>query len=121
MRSAGTTPNLSIKKSPPVSLRVGELLVKEGFVQPADLNDALKAQRNGPRDAQMPIGTLMVQKNLINAQQLQILLDHPDLRKHLGNLLVGNKMITHRELENALELKKSNEHLGQILVRKGEA
>ncbi len=81
MQPVRPVPKISAKKSSTFFLRVGELLVKEGFVQPADLVRALEIQKKGSEEAQMPIGTLMVQKNLISAEQLDTLLNHPDLRK----------------------------------------
>ncbi len=88
MRPVKPIPKLTAKKGSPISLRVGELLVKEGFIKHADLSSALKAQQNGAIDGQLPIGNLMVQKKLISQEQLRILANHPDLRKNLGTLLL---------------------------------
>ena len=112
-------PKLSAKKSSPMNLRVGELLVKEGFIQAADRNRALDIQRQGAEDAQLPIGMLMVKRKLIRQEQLQILLNHPDLRKKLGTLLLEKKVINRRELDAALKLKTPGEYLGQVMVRRG--
>ena len=112
-------PKLSAKKSSPMSLRVGELLVKEGFIQTTHLNRALEIQRQGVEEAQLPIGTLMVKKNLISQEQLRTLLNHPDLRKRLGTLMLEKKVTDQQELEAALKLKAPGELLGQIMVRRG--
>jgi type II secretory ATPase GspE/PulE/Tfp pilus assembly ATPase PilB-like protein len=119
MQSVRPIPKLSSKKASPISLRVGELLVKEGFIRPDDLNSALQIQQQGSEEAHLPVGTLMVRKNLINEGQLEVLLNHPDLRKNLGTLLLEKKIVSHQELETALRLKQPNEYLGQVLVRRG--
>lgn len=118
MQPVRPIPKLSTKKSSTFSLRVGELLVKEGFIQPADLIRALENQKKGTEEAQMPVGTLMVQKNLISEEQLETLLNHPDLRKNLGTLLLERKIVSQEELETTLRLKRPNEFLGQVLIRR---
>jgi type IV pilus assembly protein PilB len=106
------------KKRGPFSLRVGELLIKEGLIQSADLTKALEIQKGVVEEAQLPIGTLMVQKKLINEEQLETLLKHPDLRKNLGTLVLEKKIVNAPELDTALRLKQPRELLGQVLVRR---
>ena len=108
---------LQTKRRGPFSLRMGELLIKEGFIQPADLTKALEIQKDGANVSQLPIGALMVQNNLISEDQLESLLKHPDLRKNLGALVLEKKIIGSHELNTALNLKKPSELLGQVLVR----
>jgi type IV pilus assembly protein PilB len=118
MQQVRPIPKLPAKKSSTFSLRVGELLVKEGFIQPADLVSALEIQKKGAEESQLPVGRLMVQRNLISEQQLETLLNHPDLRKNLGTLLIEKKIVSQQALEAALRLKQPNECLGQVLIRK---
>lgn len=106
------------KRRGPFSSRVGELLIKEGFIQPADLTKALKIQGSGAEESHLPIGTLMVQRNLISEEQLETLLKHPDLRKNLGALILEKKITSSQELDTALNIKKPRELLGQVLVRR---
>jgi type IV pilus assembly protein PilB len=106
------------KKRGSFSLHVGELLIKEGLIQPADLKKALHIQKGGAEESQLPIGALMVQRNLISEEQLETLLDHPDLRKNLGTLLLDKKIVSTQELDAALRLKQSGQLLGQVLVRR---
>lgn len=117
MQQVRPIPKLPPKKGGAFLLPVGELLIKEGFIQPADRDRALDIQTHGAEDAQMPIGELMVQKNLISSEQLDTLLNHPDLRKSLGMLLLEKKIAGRQELENALRLKRPKELLGQVLIR----
>ena len=117
MQNIRPVPKIPPKK--PISLRVGELLVKEGFIRLDHLNQALESQKRGAQEALMPLGTLMVKKELISEEQLERLLNHPDLRKNLGTLLIEKNIITKENLETCLRLKQTNEHLGQVLIRKG--
>jgi type IV pilus assembly protein PilB len=110
------TPQVNRKST--FSLRVGELLIKEGLIRPADLSRALEIQKIGAEQSQLPIGALMVKKNLISEEQLESLLDHPDLRKNLGTLLLEKKIVSPQELDAALRLRQPRQFLGQILVRR---
>lgn len=117
MQTARPVPNLISPKNKP-SLRVGELLIKEGFIQTEQLKNALEVQKRGSEDAAMPLGRLMVQKKMISDQDLETLLNHPDLRKDLGTLLLEKKIISKKNLEEALRFKSPNERLGQVLLRR---
>jgi type IV pilus assembly protein PilB len=118
MQQLKTVPPPPAKKKGPFSLRMGELLIKEGFIKPADLAKALDIQKGGAEEARLPIGALMIQKNLISEDQLEALLQHPDLRKNLGTMVLEKKIVDSRELEAALRLKQPRESLGQVLVRR---
>ncbi len=101
------------------NLRVGELLIKEGFVSNAQLRQALKIQEKEAIEATLPMGELMVKKGLVDKEQLDILVNHPDLRRHLGRLIVDKGLISNEQLETCLRIKRPDEFLGQVLVRKG--
>jgi type IV pilus assembly protein PilB len=106
-----------MKKNP--VLRLGELLIKEGFIQTNDLEKALAIQKRGGKEASLPLGTLMVRKKMISEKDLDRLLSHPDLRKCLGTLLLEKEILSKKELQTALELKPSDELLGHYLTRRG--
>jgi len=101
-----------------LSLRVGELLLKEGFITKEDLQRALAIQARDEAQAQLPMGELMVQRGLISKEQLRTLLQHPDLRRHLGSLLVDEGLLNPGQLLEALKEKRPNEFLGSVLVRR---
>jgi type IV pilus assembly protein PilB len=117
MQHVRPVPKIPHKK--PLFLRTGELLVKEGFIEMTHLKQALESQKRGGKEAQLPLGTLMVKKKLISEDDLERLLNHPDLRKNLGTLLLEKNIVTRENLETCLRLKQTNEHLGQVLIRKG--
>jgi type IV pilus assembly protein PilB len=118
MQQLKSSPTPQTKSRGPFSMRVGELLIKDGFIQPTDLEKALAIQKRGAEESQLPIGALMVQKNLISEEQLETLLQHPDLRKNLGTLTLEKKIISPQELDAALRLKQPREQLGRVLVRR---
>ena len=101
------------------ALRVGELLIKEGFIQHKDVEHALEVQKRGAEEAAQPLGALMVQKKMISEQDLERLLHHPDLRKKIGVLVLEKKLIGKNKLAAALELKSPDERLGKSLIRRG--
>ncbi len=116
MQRVKPVPKLPSQKKKP-SLRVGELLIKEGFIQTAELDNALNVQLKGAEEAALPLGSIMVDKKMISDQDLDTLLNHPDLRKNLGTLLLEKKLISEKDLELALRIKGPNEKLGQVLIR----
>jgi type IV pilus assembly protein PilB len=118
MQQLKAAPPAETKKKGPFSLRVGELLIKEGLIRPADLTKALEIQKKGAEESQLPIGALMVQRDLISEEQLETLLDHPDLRKNLGSLVLEKKIVSSQELHTALRLRQPGQLLGQVLVRR---
>jgi type IV pilus assembly protein PilB len=118
MQQPKPAPTPQGKKKGPFSLRVGELLIKEGLIRPSELNQALEIQKSGAEQSQLRIGALMVRSSLISEEQLDTLLSHPDLRKNLGSLLLEKKIINQQELDAALQIKKPRESLGQLLVRR---
>jgi type IV pilus assembly protein PilB len=118
MQTIRPIPKLPTRKKLPV-LRIGELLIKEGFIQHGDIEHALEVQKRGAQEASQPLGELMVKKKMISDQDLDRLLNHPDLRKNLGTLLLEKKLIGEKKLMAALELKSPDERLGQSLIRRG--
>ncbi len=108
-------PNISQKNQ----LKIGNLLVKEGFLSENDLLSALTIQKKDAAEASLPMGELLLKRKLITSEQLKTLLNHPDLRKPLGKLMVEEGLITQEQLENALNEKPPNSPIGQFLVRQG--
>ncbi|MGD9210898.1 MAG: ATPase, T2SS/T4P/T4SS family, partial [Desulfobacteraceae bacterium] len=100
-------------------LKIGELLAKEGFISEKDLISALQIQKKDAAEASLPMGELLLKKKLISSEQLNTLLNHPDLRKPLGKLMIDEGLISQEELEKILDEKPPNVPLGQFLVRKG--
>lgn len=107
-------PSIGQKKQ----LKIGNLLVKEGFISEEDLLAALEIQKKDAAEATLPMGELMLKRRMITSEQLNTLLNHPDLRKPLGKLMVDDGLITEEQLDQCLNEKPQKMPLGQFLVRK---
>ncbi|NNF99531.1 MAG: Flp pilus assembly complex ATPase component TadA [Desulfobacteraceae bacterium] len=100
------------------SPKIGELLVKEGFITKKDLKKALVIQKREASEAALPFGDLLVKTKFLDKSQLEILKEHPDMRKPIGEMLVDRGFITTEELEKHLGGMKKHEVVGQLLVKK---
>ena len=101
--------------------RLGLLLVDEGFITPDQLQAALRYQKETPKTPSNHnyLGQILVEKNYIDAQQLQYIMDKYNKKSRLGDILVRCNAITEQELALALkEQKKSGERLGEVLLKK---
>ncbi len=98
---------------------IGELLVREGFISETDLKKALIIQKEEKEEASLPFETLLVKKNFLTRSQLEILKGHPDLRKKIGRMVVDHEILNAEEIKNALQDKKETITLGQSLIEKG--
>lgn len=101
-----------------VAPRIGELMVREGFLKEEELKRALEMQRQDAEAADLPLGEMMVQQGLISKEQLQTLLNHPDLRRHIGTLLVDEGILKPKDLLAALKEKPPGTPIGRILLKK---
>ncbi len=84
-------------------MRIGELLVKEGFVKTADVEQALSIQRQERALAESPLGEILLKTGIITQAELDQLLAHPDLKRSIGSLAVDKRLITRTELESCLQ------------------
>ena len=97
-------------------LPLGELLIQQGLVKPAELSRALALQRSqGKRDT---LGRILVAQQILTQQQLDAVLETFGKRQRLGDVLVRQGAITRQQLEHALATQKgSRGSLGQVLVK----
>jgi len=97
-------------------MRIGELLVKEGFLSNASLKKALQ-QQELEKDLQgKPLGEILVKTGALKEENLQKLLEHPSLRRDLGAMAVQAGLITDQELK-AFQDKHPNDPSGAALVQ----
>jgi type II secretory ATPase GspE/PulE/Tfp pilus assembly ATPase PilB-like protein len=99
--------------------RIGELLVREGFIKESDLRKAFLIQKKEEKEASLPFESLLVRKGFLNASQLEILRGHPDVRKRIGQMIVEHELIGGDQIKEALRDKKKHSTLGQSLIEKG--
>ena len=102
-------------KSTPTTL--GKLLVREGLLTQAQLEEVLRSQRQ--HNGYVPIGELCVRQKLISSADLQRVLKKYRKTIPLGELLTNMGLITPEQLQAALkEQETSDSKLGRILVER---
>jgi type IV pilus assembly protein PilB len=107
-----------MQSKPTLEMRIGELLVKLGFLDERQLEQALTVQREQTR--YKPLGEICKELGFVSGQVLRDILFRYRKQVLLGELLHKMGVISEDELNEALqEQKKSGEKLGQILVKKG--
>lgn len=100
-------------------LRIGELLVKEGFIKQKDLEKAIALQQEELRYTKLPLGKILVAMGAISDAVLEDALEHPNLRKNIGSLAVEKGFIRKEDLELCLKQKKPGQLIGETLVSFG--
>jgi type IV pilus assembly protein PilB len=94
--------------------RFGELLIKEGLITEAQLQEALQFQEE--LKWYKPVGQILVEKKLITAGQLNFFLDRDHKRPRLGEILLRTGAITREQFYIALgHQKKTGRRFGETL------
>jgi type IV pilus assembly protein PilB len=107
-----------MQSKPTLEMRVGELLVKLGFLDERQLEQALTVQRE--QATYKPLGEICKELGFISGSVLRDILFKYRKQILLGELLHKMGVISDDQLNEALqEHKRSGEKLGQILVKKG--
>jgi len=101
------------------SLRIGDLLVREGFVKQEEIQRALTIQKEETELARYPLGQILVRMGAIQEQQLYELLNHVDLKRDLGSLAIEKGYISREQLADALSKQSPGQPLGDVLVKEG--
>jgi type IV pilus assembly protein PilB len=100
------------------AVRLGELLLAEGLVTPAQLDEALRVQRAGDRYA--PLGHILVAQKIVTRDQLLSVLERHRRSSKLGDILLKGGELTREQLDTALaEHRRSGQALGEVLLRLG--
>jgi type IV pilus assembly protein PilB len=105
-------------KEKPKRLKIGELLVKEGYITEKQLYDAMAQQSK--EKTYIPLGEVCAKLKFISKSELQSILRK--YRKHiqLGELFVNMGLLSQEEIDRALEIQKiEGKKLGTILVELG--
>jgi type IV pilus assembly protein PilB len=103
---------------PEATLRLGELLMSEGLLTPAQLEEALRVQRKP--DSYAPLGHILIAQRIVTRDQLLSVLERHRRSSKLGNILIKSGEINASQLENALaEQRRTGQPLGDVLLRLG--
>lgn len=100
-------------------LRLGDLLVKEGYVTDAQVGEALRIQKEEKERTNVPLGRILVNMGVLSEDDLESALQHTKLRKHIGSIAVNMGKITKEDLEFCLMNKKKGQLTGEVLVDYG--
>ena len=96
----------------------GEILIKEGLITQAQLQEALQFQKE--LKWYKPVGQILAEKKLITASQLNFFLDRHHKRPRLGEILLKTGAITREQFYIALgHQKKTGRRLGETLRELG--
>jgi type II secretory ATPase GspE/PulE/Tfp pilus assembly ATPase PilB-like protein len=96
--------------------KIGTLMVVEGLITHAQLQEALRIQ--GELEVYKPVGQILIDQKAISAKQLSLFMDKHHKRARLGEILVKSKTITGEQLEIALSYQKTTGlPLGEMLIK----
>jgi type IV pilus assembly protein PilB len=99
-------------------VRLGELLLAEGLVTSAQLEEALRVQSTPDRYA--PLGHILIAQKIITRDQLLSVLERHRRSSKLGDILLKSREISRAQLEAALdEQRRTQQPLGEVLLRLG--
>jgi type IV pilus assembly protein PilB len=100
--------------------RLGEILVAEGLVSQAEVDEALRLQAGLGRYA--PLGQVLLERKLITREQLASVLRRHRKQLLLGHVLVRSGVLTQERLQGALSYqRKTGTRLGDAVVALGLA
>lgn len=114
---------MSTPEAPP--LKIGELLIKEGYLTPDMLRILLEEQKEqsflSSRKAYKPLGQMCIERKLMSPEELQKVLKKHNKRIRLGELMVNMNMIKETQLDAMLSLQQKSlgMKLGELLVEGG--
>jgi len=100
-------------------LRVGELLVKEGLVKKEDVEKALSVQKKEQEIQKLPLGQILVKIGGLSESDLEDILNHPDLKRNIGTLAVEKELINQDQLQFCLKKKGPHQALGEVFIEEG--
>lgn len=100
-------------------LRLGDILVKEGYVTNADVEEALRIQKEEKALTSVPLGQILVNMGVLSQDDLESALQHTKLRKNIGSIAVEMGLVKKEDLEFCLMNKKKGQLTGEALVEYG--
>ncbi len=106
---------------------LGHRLIRLGYINQDELQDAIDYQQRLPRILHKPIGEILVTLGYLNQEELDEVLGQQPARQQfsLGEILVQGKVIQQWQLSHAMSVKEQVGHqdkkLGSLLVELGYA
>jgi len=104
------------RQRPRTTLKIGELLVKEGFLKQRDIDQALAIQKREQEFLHLPIGKILIAMGRVKKADIERALQHPKLRKNIGALARDKGLISQESLDQVLQSRKPGQLIGEALV-----
>lgn len=99
-------------------LRIGEILIQEGYLTEEQLQEAIARQRR--KTIYKPLGEVCIELRYLTKADLQGILKKYQKRLYLGELLVNMGLIHPEDIDQALDVQKiEGKKLGTILIDRG--
>jgi type IV pilus assembly protein PilB len=118
MKTLTTEVDGSKSDEPENPVRLGELLMAEGLLTPAQLEEALRVQSTP--DGYAPLGHILITQKIVTRDQLLSVLERHRRSSKLGDILLKSREIDRSQLEAALvQQRRTKEPLGEIMLRLG--
>src|SRR6266851_5327727 len=107
----------SLEASPNLT-KIGELLVQDGLITTAQLEQAMAVQKK--QQIYMPLGEICVDLKFVSREQLKKVLTAHKKRIPLGDLLANLGLVTAEQIRESLkDQKATGKKIGQALIDKG--
>ena len=100
-------------------LKIGSLLVNEGFIRKSDVADAIEIQKKEASLADLPLGKLLVKQGALNKQQLQALLENQELRNGIGTFAIEQGLLDEQQLSEIRRRNPKDAPLDSTLISEG--
>ncbi|MFP4039962.1 MAG: GspE/PulE family protein [Desulfosudaceae bacterium] len=101
------------------SLRIGDCLIKEGFVTEADVVKALEIQHKEEKQLKFAKESVLPDLSNLSRKDLRLLLQQPPLDTNLGLICLQKKLLDKTTLYDVLKNKKDGLMLGEALIKEG--
>lgn len=89
-----------------ITKRLGELLLEQGLISQAQLDEALEMQKLFPDQT---VGQLLCRLGFIRESDLSLVLDQKNKRRKLSDILMKDGLLDHQKLAQAMDLCKMHD------------
>jgi type II secretory ATPase GspE/PulE/Tfp pilus assembly ATPase PilB-like protein len=100
-------------------VKIGELLVREGYLKEEDVQKALDLQRREVLLSKQPLGRILVKMGLISDVDLDRILNHHELRRLIGIMAMERGYVTKSQLESCLRRQSPGQLIGEVFINEG--
>jgi len=99
--------------------KIGELLIKEGFVKREDVERALEIQKREEEETKIPFGLILVKKGFLSKENIDMLNALPEIQKDFEKMVIERGLTDRKSISECRKKKRPEELIGDVLVREG--